>query len=277
MKRAFVTGWPIKHSKSPILHGHWLDHLQIEGSYEAIAVEPEKFSSFMKELPSSGFKGGNVTIPHKEMAYKLVDELDEAAKAIGAVNTIHIENGKLAGSNTDAYGFAANLDSECPAWRSTDTALVLGAGGASRAIIHALKQSGFSKIIIANRTLQRAEDLAVEFGETCRAVPMGDGMHVDASLLKDIGLVVNTTSLGMNDANSDLALKVEQLPNQAIVTDIVYTPLETPLLKAAKSAGLETVDGLGMLLHQAVPGFELWFDKRPKVTPQLRETVLKTL
>jgi len=270
--KAFVTGFPIKHSRSPLIHGFWLKEQGIEGSYEAIEVLPENFAEFAASLAKKGFAGGNVTIPHKEVAFAAVDSRDEAAAAIGAVNTLWFEDGRLCGGNTDAYGFAANLDALAPGWDNADTALVLGAGGAGRAIVHALQTRGFSRIAIVNRTLSRAEELASHFGEGVSA----HGWDAAQALVKDAGLIVNTTSLGMSGHGepTEFPLDLSEAQKSAVATDIVYIPLKTPVLASAEAAGLKTVDGLGMLLHQAVPGFERWFGKRPEVTEALRNYIL---
>ncbi|EJM99895.1 shikimate dehydrogenase [Phyllobacterium sp. YR531] len=269
MRKAFVTGYPIKHSRSPLIHGHWLKKYGLEGSYGAVEVAPEDFNDFVSTLQQNGYVGGNVTIPHKEMAFALCQKRDPAAEEIGAVNTLWFENGQLRGGNTDAYGFLANLDASSPKWDTHKTALVLGAGGASRAIIYALKQRGLTDIRIVNRTPARAKELADRFGS-------GISAHEWAALpelLDDASLIVNTTSLGMEGKES-LAIDLSNVKSDSLVTDIVYVPLETPLLKAAREAGLKTVDGLGMLLHQAVPGFEYWFGMRPEVTSELRDLIL---
>ncbi|RUV99619.1 MULTISPECIES: shikimate dehydrogenase [unclassified Mesorhizobium] len=268
-KRAFVTGHPIAHSRSPKIHRHWLEEYGIDGSYQAIDVRPEDFAAFLKSLDENGYRGGNVSIPHKEAAYALVERRDEAAEAIGAVNTLWLEDGVLWGGNTDALGFAGNLDEHAPGWAANGPAVVLGAGGASRAVIYALKDRGLNDIRIVNRTLARAEELADRFGAGVSA----HGAGAVGELLSDAGLLINTTALGMH-GNETLAADPAGLPGHAIVTDIVYVPLETPLLAAARARGLKTVDGLGMLLHQAVPGFERWFGKRPQVTPQLRRMIV---
>ncbi len=270
--KAFVTGFPIKHSRSPLIHGFWLKEHGIEGSYEAIEVLPENFAEFAAWLAKNGFAGGNVTIPHKEVAFAAVDSHDAAAAAIGAVNTLWFEDGRLCGGNTDAYGFAANLDALAPGWDNADTALVLGAGGAGRAIVHALQTRGFSRIAIVNRTLSRAEELASHFGEGVSA----HGWDAAQALVKDAGLIVNTTSLGMSGHGepTEFPLDLSEAQKSAVATDIVYIPLKTPFLASAEAAGLKTVDGLGMLLHQAVPGFERWFGKRPEVTEALRNYIL---
>ncbi|WP_273726301.1 shikimate dehydrogenase [Brucella gallinifaecis] len=271
--KAFVTGFPIKHSRSPLIHGFWLREYAIDGSYEAIEVPPENFPEFAASLSKNGFAGGNVTIPNKEVAFATVDSHDAAARAIGAVNTLWFEDGRLCGGNTDAYGFAANLDALAPDWDNADTALVLGAGGAGRAIVHALQTRGFSRIAIVNRTLSRAEELASHFGACVSA----HGWDAAQALVKDAGLIVNTTSLGMSghgEEATEFPLDLSQAQKSAVATDIVYIPLKTPFLASAEAQGLKTVDGLGMLLHQAVPGFERWFGKRPEVTEALRNHIL---
>lgn len=267
--KAFVCGHPIKHSRSPIIHRHWLARYGISGSYEPFDVAPEKFPDFVTSLRERGFVGGNVTIPNKEAAFALAQRRDEAAQAIGAVNTLWFEEGTLVGGNTDAEGFSANLDEFAVDWPSASVAVVLGAGGAARAVIHALKSRGIKDIRILNRTVSRARELEDRFGTGVSAHPL-DGA---AELGGDCGLLVNTTALGM-DGDAALPLDPAVLPSSAIVTDIVYVPLETPLLAAARRYGLRTVDGLGMLLHQAAPGFERWFGVRPQVTPELRALVV---
>jgi len=268
-KKAFVTGHPIAHSRSPKIHGHWLAKYGIDGSYQAIDVRPEDFAAFLGSLGENGYRGGNVTIPHKEAAFAGVARRDEAAEAIGAVNTLWLEDGVLWGGNTDGLGFAGNLDDYAPGWASNGPAVVLGAGGASRAVIHALKQRGLKDIRIVNRTLSRAQELRDLFGAGVSA----HGADAVGELLSDAGLLINTTSLGMH-GDATLSADPGGLPGHAIVTDIVYVPLETPLLAAAKARGLKTVDGLGMLLHQAVPGFERWFGTKPEVTPELRRMIV---
>lgn len=272
-KKAFVCGHPIRHSRSPKIHGYWLKQHRIDGSYEAVDVTPGDFSPFMAGLAQAGFAGGNVTIPHKEAAFSLAYRRDEAAETIGAVNTLWLEDGTLWGGNTDAYGFAANLDEYAPDWGSAAVAVVLGAGGASRAIVHALKKRGFGDIRIVNRTVSRAVELADHFGDGISAHPL----PAIGELLSDCGLLVNTTSLGMAGGDEPSTIDVSLLPAHAVVTDIVYVPLETPLLAAASARGLKTVDGLGMLLHQAVPGFERWFGVRPQVSSGLRDMIVTDL
>jgi shikimate dehydrogenase len=273
-KKAFIVGHPIAHSRSPKIHGHWLDRYGIDGSYAAVDVAPEDFAAFLASLAERGFAGGNVTIPHKEAAFAVVAHRDAAAELIGAVNTLWFEDGALVGGNTDAHGFAANLDEHAPGWHENSPAVVLGAGGAARAVVHALKERGISDIRVVNRTLSRAEELCDRFG-------VGVTAHgaATADLLEGAGLLVNTTSLGMTgkDGAAVLAADPAFLPARAVVTDIVYAPLETPLLAAARARDLKTVDGLGMLLHQAVPGFERWFGRRPDVTPELRALIVADL
>ncbi len=267
--KAFVCGHPIAHSRSPLIHGFWLRQYGIVGSYEAIDVVPEAFGQFAATLADQGFSGGNVTIPHKEAAFAAVARRDPAAEMIGAVNTLWLDDGQLVGGNTDAEGFAANLDEFAEGWEGRGPAVVLGAGGAARAVIHALKERGVPDIRIVNRTLARAQELADRFGAGVSA----HAIDATSELLGDAGLLVNTTALGM-DGNAGLAADPEHLPDGAIVTDIVYVPLETPLLAAARRRGLKTVDGLGMLLHQAAPGFARWFGVRPQVTAGLRSLIV---
>lgn len=271
LKKAFVTGYPISHSKSPLIHGYWLKKYDLKGSYEAVEVSPEDYPSFIEGLKvdNTAFLGGNVTIPHKEQTFKLVDHVDEIAAQIGAANTIYKEDGKLCATNTDVYGFTANLDDFDKNWRVGKKAIVLGAGGASRAILFALKQVGFKEVLLFNRTLERAENLAQIFGNHIKALPMSELQ----SGLKDADLFVNTTSLGMGGTEVP-SLDFTVMAKNALVTDIVYTPLITPFLQMAMDQNMKVADGFGMLLHQAVPGFEHWFGERPEVTKELREIIL---
>jgi shikimate dehydrogenase len=271
-RKAFVCGHPISHSRSPKIHGHWLKAYGIDGSYTAIDVPPDGFPTFMETLRAGTYAGGNVTLPNKEAAFQLADRLDEAAEEIGAANTLWVAEGLVHASNTDAYGFAANLDERTPGWDRGRIAVVLGAGGAARAVIQALKVRGFAEIRVVNRTVERAHELADRFGAAVSAHPAA----ACRELCADADFLVNTTSLGMS---GDVSLPADPvwLPQRAIVTDIVYVPLETPLLTAARRAGLETVDGLGMLLHQAVPGFERWFGTRPAVTKELRDMIVRDI
>lgn len=268
---AFVTGFPVKHSRSPLVHGYWLKTLGLPGSYRAHEVAPADFATFIASLKdrSSGFAGGNVTIPHKEMTYELADRPDELSQELGASNTLWLQEGKVHSTNTDGHGFTANLDARCAGWDSHDAAVILGAGGASRAVIQALRDRGFREIHVVNRTIARAQELADRFGEKVHAHPMG----ALAEVMKGAGLFVNTTSLGM-DGSEAPAIDFSPLTANAVVTDIVYVPLKTPLLKQAEEQGFRIVDGLGMLLHQAVPGFEKWFGKRPVVDDELRKLII---
>jgi shikimate dehydrogenase len=270
--KAFVCGHPIRHSRSPRIHGFWLSQYGIDGSYEAIDVAPEEVRAFLLGFAERGFAGGNVTIPHKEVAFAAAAARDEAAELVGAVNTLWLEDGILRGANTDVYGFVANLDERAPGWDARRCAVVLGAGGAARAVIHALKSRGLTDIRIVNRTAARGAELKDRFGAGVSA----HGVTALAELCGDAELLVNTTSLGM-DGNAELPADPAWLPGHALVTDLVYVPLQTPLLAAAAARGLATVDGLGMLLHQAVPGFERWFGRRPEVTPELRAMVVADL
>jgi shikimate dehydrogenase len=269
--RAFVAGYPIKHSRSPLIHGHWLAKYGLTGSYEKVAVEPEKFAEFMGILkqPSTPFVGGNVTIPHKEAACRLADQVDPLAEELGAANTVWREEGILHATNTDGIGFVANLDSSHPGWDGGKRAVVLGAGGASRAVLQALRDRGLTEIHVVNRTVERARELADRFGPPLQAHSL-DALDM---LLDGASLFVNTSSLGM-DGTPAPRLAFERMRSDALVTDIVYVPLKTPFILQAEEVGLATVDGLGMLLHQAVPGFEKWFGRKPEVTRELRQLVL---
>lgn len=269
--KAFVTGWPISHSRSPLIHGTWLRELGLAGSYEKIAVPPDAFARFLGGLQADGFVGGNVTIPHKEAAFAACARRDVAAEAIGAVNTLWFEGDALTGSNTDAYGFSANLDERLSGWREAETAVVLGAGGAARAVVHALKEAGVAGVTILNRTRERAERLADAFG----AEAGGEGEF--EALAPRFDLVVNTRPADPAGLAPADVRAIGALPESALVTDIVYVPLETPLLAAAAARGLRTADGLGMLLHQAVPGFERWFGRRPAVGEALRAAVIRDI
>ena len=263
--RAFVIGHPIAHSRSPLLHGHWLATLGIAGSYERIDVAPEALDGFLSGMKHAGFAGGNITVPHKQAALAHIRHVDAAARAIGAVNTVWLENGALAGGNTDAEGFAANLADHAPDWRGrTEIALVLGAGGAARAVVYAWTQRGI-KVLAVNRTLAHAQKLAADFGP----LVVAHGWEALPLLLARADLLVNTTTLGMA-GKPPLEIDLSKLKRSALVCDIVYVPLQTRLLADALALGHGTIDGLGMLLHQAVPGFARWFGVRPTVTPGLR-------
>lgn len=274
-KKAFVTGYPIKHSRSPIIHTYWLKTLGLEGSYVAHAVAPDKFAGFMRDLRGgdTGFTGGNVTIPHKESAYRLADKPDQKSEELGAANTLWLENGEIHATNTDGHGFLANLDDQQPGWDKSAsphrTAVILGAGGAARAVIQAVRDRGFDEIHVVNRTLARAQEMRDRFGSKVYVQPL-EGL---ADVMKGAGLFVNTTSLGM-DGEPVPSLDFTTLAEQAVVTDIVYVPLMTPILAQARAQGRTIVDGLGMLLHQAAPGFEKWFGIRPVVDDTLRALVI---
>jgi shikimate dehydrogenase len=268
---AFVTGWPIKHSRSPIIHRYWLQKHGLAGSYDAIPVEESDFTAFIGRLKdgTSGLCGGNVTIPHKEQAFALADCPDEIAGEIGAANTLWIEEGRLCATNTDGHGFATNLDDRHPGWDKTDRAVILGAGGASRAVIQAVRDRGVGEIHVVNRTVSRARELADRFGQSVHAHPL----EALPEVMAGAGLFVNATSLGMEGMQS-AAIDLSPLLSDALVTDIVYVPLETPVLRQAQEQGYKTADGLGMLLHQAAPGFERWFGERPVVDDTLRSIIL---
>jgi shikimate dehydrogenase len=267
---AGVMGWPVEHSLSPRLHGYWLEHHRIDGAYVPLAVAPEDLPTALMALPALGFRGVNLTLPHKEQALELCQEVDDLARRIGAVNTIVVRAGKLVGSNSDAFGFLENLKHGAPDWRAdAAAAVVLGAGGASRAVVAALADAGTPEVRIVNRTRERAEALAASLGGAITV----HGWDQRQAALREAGLLVNTTTLGMA-GQAPLDLDLGGLPPDALVTDIVYSPLMTPLLEAARVRGNPLVDGLGMLLHQARPGFEAWFGIRPEVTPALREFVL---
>jgi shikimate dehydrogenase len=269
---ACVIGWPVAHSRSPAIHRFWLKELGIEGDYVPVAVEPERIAAFLRDFPKSGYVGGNVTVPHKEAAFVAVADADKAARAIGAVNTLWIEKGKLLGGNTDAQGFLANLDEGVENWdKNPGPAVVLGAGGASRAVLFALLARGFAPIHLINRTLPRAEALAERFGKAVKPA----GWEKADRLLGEAKILVNATTLGMK-GGEPLQFDLDALPDDAVVTDLVYVPLETPLLAAARARGLRAADGLGMLLHQAAPGFERWYGKRPAVSPRLRAAILSS-
>lgn len=265
LRTAAVIGWPISHSRSPLIHGYWLKRYGIAGAYERRPVRPEELPAFVVSLRSGDLAGSNVTVPHKEAVLVLVDEADDIARAIGAANTLWVRGGRVLATNTDAHGFIANLEAAFPDWRvGPGVPFVVGAGGAARAVIHALKGAGATRIRIANRSPQRAHDLAAFFGSGIEVVAWQDRTRG----LGDVGLLVNTTTQGMA-ANPALDLTLDGLPPRAIVYDLVYVPLRTPLLAAAEARGLRTLGGLGMLLHQAVPGFEHWFGRRPEVTDEL--------
>lgn len=271
--RAFVTGLPIRHSRSPMIHNHWLGEFGINGHYEALEINPDDFPAFIDHLREGRvYRGGNVTIPHKEAAYRLADRPDALAEELGAANTLWLEDGLIHATNTDGHGFTANLDHHRSGWDQVTTAVVLGAGGASRSVIQSLRNRGIKEIHVVNRTIDRARQLADQFGPRIHAQPIAALTEV----LKDAGLFVNTTSLGMVGSEA-MEIDFSPLAEGALVTDIVYVPLKTSFLAQAKQQGFSTVDGLGMLLHQAAPGFEKWFGLRPNVDQRLRQMVIEDM
>jgi shikimate dehydrogenase len=264
---ACLIGWPAAHSRSPLIHRYWLRTLGIEGGYVIEAVPPDDFRDFVLRLSLRGFVGANVTIPHKEQALAL-SKPDARATAVGAANTLWFKDGELLSTNTDVEGFINNLDASAPGWDTATEALVLGAGGSSRAVVFGLLERGVKQVHLVNRTFDRARSLADRFGAAVRPA----GWDAVKDLLPRARLLVNTTSLGQHGQPA-LAIDVGLLPDNAVVADLVYVPLQTELLAAAGMRGLKTADGLGMLLHQAVRGFELWFGRRPEVTAELRALV----
>jgi shikimate dehydrogenase len=264
---ACLIGWPAAHSRSPLIHRYWLRTLGIEGGYVIEAVPPDDFRDFVLRLSPRGFVGANVTMPHKERALAL-SKPDARAQAVGAANTLWYDGGELRSTNTDIEGFVNNLDACAPGWDGVTDALVLGAGGSSRAVVFGLIERGIKHVHLANRTIERARGLADQFGANVHPV----AWNAFSDLLPRAQLLVNTTSLGMHGQGA-LEIDVSLLPSHAVVADLVYVPLQTPLLAAARARGLNTADGLGMLLYQAVRGFELWFGQRPEVTAELRALV----
>ncbi|WP_282604754.1 shikimate dehydrogenase [Pelagibius sp. Alg239-R121] len=272
---AGVIGWPVGHSRSPRLHGFWLERYAIDGAYLPLPVDPEDFEIAVKGLAAAGFRGVNVTVPHKEAALRICDKVDPFAAKVGAVNTLVFGDDGISGSNTDAFGFLENLRNSAAGYRpDAGPVLVVGAGGAGRGIVAALLNDGVADVRITNRTENRAEQVAEELSRRFdgKIEVVSWDRRVDA--LEDVTLLVNTTSQGMHGQPA-LDLKLDGLPAGALVNDIVYTPLETPLLAAARQRGNQTVDGLGMLLHQARPGFSAWFGINPEVTEDLRATMLE--
>jgi shikimate dehydrogenase len=274
---AGIMGWPVAHSRSPALHNFWLDEHGIDGAYVPLPVRREQLAEALRALPMLGFRGCNLTIPHKQAALAVVDRADPLARRIGAINTIVVAaDGSLEGSNTDAYGFRENLRDCAPDWNpAAGPAVVLGAGGAARAVVAALLEAGVGEIRLVNRTRERAEALACDLGSVATPISVWPWDACNDAL-DAAGLLVNTTSLGMTGA-PDLAIDLSLLPPAAVVVDIVYVPLDTPLLLAARERGHRTVDGLGMLLHQARPGFAAWFGTAVEATPDLRAAVLATM
>ena len=263
LRKACVMGHPVAHSRSPMIHNHWLNKLGIAGVYELKDLKPDEFIPFVTNLAAHGYVGGNVTLPHKEAAFRIVAVRDAASEAVGAVNTLWLENGRLLGGNSDTHGFIANLDERAPGWDVKGCrAVILGAGGAARAAVYMFKQRGV-EVDIVNRTLPRAQELAGRFGARAH------GWDALPRLLPSADLLVNCTSLGMA-GKEPLQIDLAPLKRSAVVYDVIYVPLETALLAAARKRDHRTVDGLGMLLHQAGFGFRKWFGGNPQVTPELR-------
>jgi len=267
--KACVIGWPLQHTKSPIIHGHWLKNYQIAGSYDARPVHADHLREGIEKLVQEGYAGFNVTVPHKEQILDLLDIVRPEAQAIGAVNTVVINrDGSLEGRNTDAFGFIENLKEEQPDFKFEGSAVILGAGGAARALVHALQGQGIRDVRLVNRTLKRAEDLARSFPGA--SAHMWDGVP---DIIQDASLIVNATSLGMT-GQPPLDIELTRAHQNTVVYDIVYTPLQTPLLEQAGAFGLRTVTGIGMLLHQARPAFQAWYGILPEVDSELRAKVL---
>lgn len=274
---AGVIGYPIAHSLSPRLHGHWIDSLEIDGAYLPLAVAPEHLEEAVRGLAHAGFRGVNVTVPHKRPAMALCDAVNEGARAVGAVNTLVFADGRIEGSNSDGFGFMENLRTAAPSWTpGAGPAVVLGAGGAARAVIRSLLDAGVPEIRLTNRTRKTADRLAAAFRDTADGTVTVDDWAGGGQALTDAALLVNATSLGMV-GEPPLRIDLNGLAGDAVVTDLVYNPLETPLLAAARENGNPAVDGLGMLLHQARPGFAAWFGVEPRVDEPLRRSVLAGL
>ena len=268
---AAVLGHPIHHSKSPKLHNYWLSLFDIDGYYIPLDIDPRNFENSIRALSGLGFVGANVTIPYKEKVLKIADKISDRAAIIGAANTLtFLQDGTIYADNTDGYGFLQNIKCKYNDWSAGEgTSVVFGAGGASRAILGALIEDGANEVILANRTRSRADQLRSDFGAKIKVV---DWMKVQ-NYLSNASTVINATSLGM-DGKAELPIPLQGLKKNTLVTDIVYTPLNTPLLENAAKRGCRTVDGLGMLIHQAIPGFERWFGVKPDVSEKLRELLI---
>jgi shikimate dehydrogenase len=267
-RAACVIGFPVRHSRSPLIHGHWIEQYGLDAAYRREEIAPEAFGDFIAHLAERGYVGANITIPHKEAALA-ASEPDDRARAVGAANTLWYDRGRLLSTNTDVEGFTANLDACVPGWeKRAGDAVVLGSGGSARGVIYGLIERGIARIHVINRTPERAQALQARFGAAVQPANHAALPH----LLSRAALLVNTTSLGMT-GQPPLPIDLAPMPRQAVVADLIYAPLETPLLAAARGHGLAVADGLGMLLHQAVRGFQLWFGVRPEVTPQLRAVV----
>ncbi len=271
---ACVMGWPIMHSRSPLLHNYWFKHHGLAGTYVPLAIRPEGLAAALRALHPLGFAGASLTIPHKQQALTIVDEVDAVARNIGAISCVIVgSDGKLTGTNNDCYGFIHNLKQTYPDWRAdAGPVVVIGAGGGSRAVCYGLAQEGATEIRLVNRTLARAQSLAAEFGGPIQALPWEQ--RNDA--LAGAAMVVNATSQGMLGLPA-LDIRLDRLPAAALAADIIYTPLETPFLAAARERGNRTINGLGMLLHQGRPAWQAWFGIEPEVTPELRALVERSL
>lgn len=277
-KKAIIIGYPVAHARSPLIHGYWLEKLGVDGAYDRAEVKPGAVAQTLHDFRRAGYAGGNVTVPHKEEAFAACDRVTEAAHVAGAVNTFWFEGDALVGDNTDGHGFVAHLEQTYPGWNTPPASiLILGAGGAARGIIGPLAARNPRQILIANRSRDRAEALVAEFGARYPHVVFAtvDWTAREAAL-GETGLLINTTSLGMS-GQKPLDMRLDRLSAQAVVADIVYVPLETPLLAEARRRGMKGLDGLGMLLHQAVPGFERWFGVRPTVDAALRARIVEDL
>jgi shikimate dehydrogenase len=273
VRRACIVGHPVAHARSPVIHRYWLSEHKIDGDYAREDVPPERVDAFFASFAKSGYVGGNITLPHKQAAFRALARAEPVAAALKAVNTIWLEGGRLAGTNTDVHGFLANFDEARPGWSDeAEQAVVLGAGGGARAVVYGLLQRGVDRVVVVNRTAARAQAIADELGERVTPAPFDDL----AAWLQDADILVNATKLGMA-GQPPLAIDLASMQEGATVYDIVYVPLETPLLAAARARGLQGIDGLGMLLHQAVPAFERWFGVRPAVSQGLREALLADL
>ena len=271
---ASVMGWPVMHSRSPMLHNYWMRQHALTGVYVPLAIQPDGLAAALRALHPLGFSGCNLTLPHKQTAMAVVDEVDEVARRIGAISCVTVRaDGSLAGTNNDCFGFIHNLKQEHPNWRAdAGPAVVLGAGGGARAVCYALMQAGATEIRVVNRSFARAQSLAADFGAPLQALPW-EQRH---AALDGAAMVVNTTSLGMAGQPA-LDIRLDALPKTALAADIIYIPLETPLLAAARRRGNRTSNGLGMLLHQARPAWKLWFGIEPAVTVELREMMERSL
>jgi shikimate dehydrogenase len=276
-RKALVIGFPVAHARSPLIHGFWLKALDLAGKYERAEVKPGEVAAFLRALPARGFSGGNITVPHKEEAFAACDTLTERARIAGAVNTVWFENGLLLGDNTDGLGFVSHMNQNFPQQARGAKVVLMGAGGAARGLIVPLLNQGVENISITNRSPGRAEALVADIKAALPAAPLTTIAWQDReAVLAQTDILVNTTSLGMK-GQPPLEIDLSALPSHAIVADIVYVPLETGLLERAARRGLRTLDGLGMLLHQAVPGFEHWFGVTPEVTPALRAHLVADL